>query len=236
MSAGKDAHQLSFQLSPIILTDGVAQFTGGMLPIIAITEAINFTTGLLGGSQNLDLNNFFANFGPLAGSTLIDNVYGEYTFANMATAANAVISEPLKISMKMTCPARSPGGFASKLATLTALKTTLALHTNMGGSYTIATPAALYTNCLLRRLSDVSAGQPSQPQSIYQWDFEQPLLTEASAVQAFNGMMAKIAGGLPSTGALSGLEVAGLSSLATGQLVPAASNTLGSGFSSSIPQ
>jgi hypothetical protein len=198
------AQKLAFQLSPIILTGGIAQLLGGSLPLIAITEALNFTVGLLGGSSDLDMDSFFASFAPLAGGKMIDIQVATVPFANQGVAANAIIQQPLRISLKMTCPARGPGGFAAKLATMTALQASLKLHTNSGGTFTVMTPSLPYYNCLLTSLTDVSAGQPSQPQSIWQWDFYQPLLTVDQLTGAMNTMMSKIDGGLPSDGSLSG--------------------------------
>lgn len=233
MSLGLAAQKLSMQLSPILLTGGSAQLIpGAMLPIIALTEALNFVGGLLSGADALSLDNCFANFEPMPGSTLISNQYGTYPFANQSVAANAVIQQPTHVSMKMTCPARGNGGFASKLATMTALQAALKAHTNQGGTYTVVTPAAIYTDCLLLDLKDVGAGQPSQPQSIYQWDFFAPLLTEEQAIVAMNSMMSKIAGGVPSTGALSGLGVTGLTqSLVGSSISPSMSNLTGAGVS-----
>lgn len=228
---GQLAHKLAFQLSPIILTNGVAQLIpGGMLPIIAITESINFTAGLLSAPQALGLDSFFASFAPLSGGTLLDIAVADVPFLNQVIAANAIIQQPLRISMKMTCPARNEGGgFAGKLATMQALQASLKLHTNSGGTFTVATPAFIYTGCLLTRLADVSAGQPSQPQAIYQWDFYQPLLTSDQLSGAMNSMMQRLQGGLPSTGALSGIEtvLGSPQSVMTPQIAPSASNVLG---------
>ena len=240
LSIGAAAYKLSFQISPIILTGGIAQLIpGGMLPIISITEALNFTIGLLSGGDDVSLDNFFANFAPMAGASLISNQYGEYPFANQSVAANAVITQPLNISMKMTCPARGTGGFAAKLATITALQAALAQHVNQGGTFTVATPSFVYTNCLLKDLRDVSTGNADQPQSMWQWDFYRPLLSEDQAFISMNSMMSKINGGTPSDGALSGF---GLStgpgsplSLASPSVSPAASNLTGSNVAAFQP-
>ena len=77
-----------------------------MLPIISITEALNFTVGILSGGENIELDDFFANYQPIPGGTLIDQDIGEYPFANQSVAANAVIAKPLKIPMMMICPVR----------------------------------------------------------------------------------------------------------------------------------
>jgi hypothetical protein len=226
------AWKLTFQISPIILTNGIAA-PGGMLPLISITQAANFVTGLLSGSDIFDLDEYFAHFRPLPGGSLVSQDVGHYPFANQATAANAVISKPLRISMHMTCPAQPPGGYISKLVTMTALQAVLAQHNSSGGTYTVATPFFFYTNCLLLDLHDVTPGGTSQPQRDWQWDFEQPLLTQQQALQATNNLMSQISGGLPTTGAWSGLAptVNNPQSLAAGSVIPAASNAGGAGVS-----
>ena len=224
------AYKLSFQLSPIILTGGVAQLIpGGMLPIISITEALNFGIGLLAGGDDINLDSFFANFMPMSGGKLVSTDYGEYPFANQSVAANAAIANPLTVSLKMTCPARGGSGFAAKLATLTALQAALTSHINSGGTFTVATPSYIYTNCLLLGLTDISSGNASQPQSVFQWDFRRPLLTEEQADVSMNSMMQKIAAGTPNNGALSGipLSVGSPLSLATPSIAPAASGLSG---------
>src|SRR5262249_8952902 len=140
ISPGLDAYRLTFEISPIVLTGGLAGSFGGALPIIALTETLNFTAGLLSGGADLSLDDFFAHFYPLPGSTLVDNRFGEYPFANQAVAANARIAQPLIVSLRMVCPVKAEGGYALKLATMTALKAALALHEGMGGTYTVATP------------------------------------------------------------------------------------------------
>ena len=181
--------QSSYVLSPIILTYGIAaNVDGGMIPI----------TSLLNDDAEDDPNNFFAQFQPLPDATLIENQFGEYSFANQTVAANAVITQPLRISLRMICPVRNPGGYGDKLAKITSLKSSLDQHINAGGTFTIATPSFLYTNCLLLSLRDVSGqGESKQAQSAWQWDFKKPLLTEEDADAAQNTMMNKISGGTP---------------------------------------
>jgi hypothetical protein len=237
ISAGLAAYKLSFQLSPVILTGGIAtNIPGGMLPILAVTEALNFTDGLLSGGDDLDLDNFFANYYPVAGSTLIDQVLGEYPFANQAVAANAVIRQPLVISLRMVCPARGEGGYAIKLATMMALQATLSQHNASGGTYTVATPSFFYTNCVHLRLYDVSNTADKQPQNTYQWDFRKPLLTLEDAQQAQNNLMSQISAGTPINGqpAWSGLSptVGNPASLGAIGTVPAAGSPVAAGAAS----
>jgi hypothetical protein len=198
ISPGLDAFKITFELSPIILTGGIATFVGGALPIIAITEALSFVDGLLSGGDNLDFDDFFAHFVPVQGSSLIDQAIGHYPFANQAVAANAVIRQPLTISMRMICPAKGQSGYAIKLATIMALQSTLALHNASGGTYTIATPAFFYPNCVMLGMRDTSASDSRQAQNAYQLDFEQPLLTLQDALAAENNLISAISGGLPS--------------------------------------
>ena len=239
LSPGLAAYRLSFQLSPIILTGGVAGLIpGGMLPIISITEALNFTEGLLSGSDGLDdLDGFFATFHPLPGSTMIDQVIGTYPFANQATAANAIIRQPLKISYRMLCPAKDDAGYALKLATMIALQATLAQHNGQGGTYICATPSFFYTDCVMGPMVDVSTAASKQAQNTWQLDFVKPLITLAEAQAAQNNLMSQISAGTPINGvpAWSGIAptTGNPASLAAPSLIPAASNPVGAGTAAS---
>lgn len=199
MGVGIDAFALSFQISPIILTGGTASLmAGGMLPIIqALSLAFSDTS--------LSLDDVFANFRPLPGSTLIEQKIGNYTFANQAVAANAVIADPLTISMMMELHVRQDGGYALKLATMIAMQSMFSQHNASGGTYTIATPAFFYTDCVMTRMADASDGS-KQAQNSYQLDFVKPLLSLTQAAQAQNAAMSKISSGLPTDGSLSGVQ------------------------------
>jgi hypothetical protein len=238
ISPGLTAFRLSFEICPVVLTGGIAtNLTGGALPIISITEALNFTAGLLTGGNDLtNLDDFFAHFVPLPNSTLIDQQIGHYPFANQSVAANAVIPQPLTISLRMICPARGPGGYALKLATITALQATLKQHNISGGTYIVATPSAFYPNCVMLDLKDTSAGFDVQAQNTYQWDFEAPLLTLQDAQAAQNNLLSQITAGAPINGlpAWSGLNptVGNSASLGSVGTIPAASNPAGSSISS----
>lgn len=200
-SLGQQTFKLAFEISPIIMTGGVASaIPGGMLPIISITEAANFVTGLLSGGGPLDLDKFFAHFVPIPGGTLVDNEIGRYPFANQQVAANAIVVNPRRVSLRMICPAKAVGGYATKLATFAALEAVLSKHNISGGTYTVATPAFLYTNCVMLGLRDVTTGETRQAQSEWQWDFEKPLITASDAAAAQNSLMSKITDGSPFTG------------------------------------
>lgn len=178
ISAGLAVWKTAFQLSPIIFSGGIAKFMpAGMLPIIAVTEALNTPLGLLGGTTQQDLDSFFAAFAPISGGTLVEQEIARYPFANQVVAANAVIAQPLHISMLMLCPSRGPASYFTKLAIISALQAAFVLHNNNGGTYHVATPAYIYTDTIFRRMVDVSSGHSKQPQSAFMLEFEKPLTT-----------------------------------------------------------
>ena len=241
-TVGRTLFQLGFQISPIILVNGLAiGMPGAMLPIVVLTEAVNFIQGLLAGGTTLSLDNFFAQFEPLPGSRLISQTVGKYPLANQQVAANAVIAQPLNVSMRMLCPVRQPGGWITKLATLTALQTALAAHNASGGTYIVATPAQIWTNGLLTAVEDISSGRGSQTQTEFRFDFEFPLITQAQAQSVLGGLMSRISGGLPTDGSLSGGASTAGNALSggTAATVPAATNLPGTsvtpGFQSAAP-
>lgn len=204
----REIFRLAYEFSPIVLT-GESQLTqfipGGMLPIIALTEGVNFVRGLLQGAEDRNLNDFFASFKPQPGTTLIDNQIGTYPFADQAVAANAVIVQPRHVSLKMTSPARGEGGYLTKLATLTALQAALQLHNTTGGTYIVATPGFIFTNCVMTGLRDISDHSTKQVQTDWQFDFMQPLLTFSQAEGTQNNPMRLLAAGVPTPGDQSGL-------------------------------
>jgi len=219
MSMTRTAFQLAFELSPIILTYGVAdKIPGQMLPILALTEAGNLPLGLLGGSGPLDLDNYFAHYVPLPGSTLIDQEIANYPFANQAVAANSVVTKPLNISFQMIAPAKGPLGYLSKLPIIMMLQKTLEVHNSTGGTYMILTPSFIYTNCLMTTMRDTSQGATHQVQNTWQLDFVKPLITVNDAIGpsgALNGLMRKLTAGSSFDGDIStsGLDPAAGSSV-----------------------
>jgi hypothetical protein len=240
ISAGLAAFKLSFTLSPIIFQGGIAQnIPGGMLPVVAITQALSFVDGLLSGGDELtDLDDFFASFIPIAGASLLEQQIGKYPFANQAVAANAVIAQPTNISLRMICPVKDPSGYAAKLATMMALQAVIKQHNASGGTYIVATPSFLYTNAVFLRLVDVSGSDDAQAQNTWQWDFELPLLTLQDAQNAQNNLMSMISGGVPISGApaWSGLgpAVGNPGSIAAPAVVPSAQAPVGSGVASPL--
>ena len=194
---GKFAYQLAFEISPIILTGGIAQnLPYKVLPIAALTQAASIVGGLLHFSANIDLDNFYAHFKPITGATLVNNEIGRYPFANQQTAANAIIFQPLNVSMLMTCPPNMQGGLAARLTTIMALKATLDNHNLAGGLYTVITPSYTYTNCILKLFKDVSSGASKNPQIEWQLDFEQPLTNLDQATATLSTLMNKMTNGV----------------------------------------
>lgn len=240
ISPGLAAFKLSFTVSPLILVGGVASaIPGGMLPVISITQSADFDLGILSGGDNVDLDDFFAVYEPLPGSTLIDQMLGEYPFANQAVAANAVITQPLVISLLMICPVRDEGGYPEKLAIMTSLQATLAQHNGSGGTYIVATPSFYWDNLVMLRMTDASIAESKQTQNAWRLDFRRPLLTLAQAQQAQNALMSQLSSGTQINGqpSWSGAQptIGNPGSLATPSVVPAASGTAGSNVAPSSP-
>lgn len=205
--AGLIAWKIPFQLSPIIFVNGISDFMGGYLPLMAITEAINYPLGLLSGGNDISLDRFFANYEPMPGATISSQQIGHYPFANQAVAANATIQQPLTVSMKMTCVSQNRFGYAARLAIMTAVAEAITYHNTIGGTFIVATPSRIYTNCLFKDMREIGGGQTKQPQSAWQIDFEAPLLTLSQATQALSSMPKRIESGVIQAGqpAYSGL-------------------------------
>lgn len=233
----------TYELSPITLVGGIAvNMPQGSLPLLSLTEAALFQNGVFNGGQSLSINDYFAHFKPMPGGTLIEYDIGEYPFANQNVAANAVIAQPLKISMLMVCPAQNDGGYTGKLATLTNLVTQINRHNSSGGLYNIATPSFVYTNAILRSLRDVgSETDDKQVQTTWQWDFEQPLVTLAQARQAQGALYNKISSGTQINAFNGAVSTSGIqqsvgqsTSVASPSTVPAAKGSTSSGVGTSM--
>jgi hypothetical protein len=196
-------YDLAFQISPIMLQGGIAASAqGGILPIVALYGQLGaYTDGAI-----TDPNEFFARYMPLPGSTLISFTVGTYPFANQQVAANAVIQQPLTLSMLMICPVNQPGGYLTKLPTLTALRGSLVSHINSGGTFSIATPAYVYNNLLMTGMSDITNNDGHQRQVEWQLDFVAPLITLSDAAAAQSSLMQRATNGgqMPNPPPLSG--------------------------------
>ena len=97
--------------------------------------------------------------------------------------------------MLMYCPANSSTSLAGiKLGIMALVQATVQNHVQLGGTFTIVTPAYVYTDCLLTGITDVSTEETLQAQWAYQWDFIQPLLTNESP-SLLNGIYRSINSG-----------------------------------------
>ena len=105
----------TYRISPIILVGGIAGgFVGGAVPIVTYLQPDMFRTLLDTGTGDLTYDNFFAHFDPLPQASLIENQIGEYPFANQTVAANAIIVQPLRVSLRMIATVKPP----NKIVTL----------------------------------------------------------------------------------------------------------------------
>ena len=151
-------------------------------------------------------------------------------------AANAVVAQPLVVSMLMRVPCRLAGDYAIKTSIMTALQNTLASHTQSGGLFNVATPSFFYPNVLLTRLHDVSGGDSKQAQIEYQWDFVKPLVTLDDALGAENAMMSNLSSGGQTDGATSGVDssIGNPTSTAGPEVSPAAAGNVGAGTGAGV--
>jgi hypothetical protein len=236
------AFKIACEISPVILTNGIATALGGALPILLLTESTasalsgiassgaNPIAGLLnsvGNSLSLtgidqQLDSFFAHFMPLPGASLINNQISMYPFANQQVAANAIIAQPLTVSLKMICPVRGDAGYPIKLSIMSSLQKSLTQHNSIGGTYSVVMPSYIYANCIMTGMRDISSGESKQSQYVWQLDFTQPLVTQQAATQALNSLMQSLTNGTqPSTGiptSPTGLQVGNPTSLVTSGL------------------
>jgi len=193
ISSGLASFQQSYELCPIFLVQGIAQSVGGKAPITNYTQ---------NGYTPVNANDYFARFKPLSGSTLESWGVAEYPLAALTVAANATVQQPLNISLLMQCPAQTAPGnnYGTKLNIITALKSTLDNHILQGGWFEVHTPAFVYEGCLLTSLKDVTGSDTKQVQSLYQWDFYVPLITQTQAQSIQTSAMARWTNQLPVNG------------------------------------
>ncbi|EFE3850970.1 hypothetical protein CFR02_002964 [Escherichia coli] len=198
------AFKLAFEVSPILLVDGIAsKIPGGMMPIAVLTEGLSIANGLLHGEIR---TRSMAAFTPMAGTTLVQQDICNLNFYNQVTAANATVRKPNRVVMQMIRPASTEdGGYTTKGMTFTALKMALDMHNQYGGCYTVMTPSFIYTHCLMRSFIDTSSfsEQNKQVQHTWQIEFEQPLSSVEQTVKTLASVLDKFDKGMPSDGPLS---------------------------------
>jgi hypothetical protein len=225
--AGQAEYELSFGVNPITLVGGIAgQMPGGTLPLPVLMN------GSLISGYDSTLDEAFGKFYPLPGSSLAENQIGEYPFANEIIAANAIIRQPLMVSLLMRCPVRSPAGYAAKLAIMTGLQNTLDAHAASGGTFIVATPSYYYAGCILLGLHDVSAGETLQAQSQWRWDFRRPMISgSGNGSGSMNPFMQGLTNGAAISGAMTGLDLATSETIGSPSVGPAQ----GSASSTGVP-
>lgn len=193
ITAGWSEFKMAYEITPIILTGGIATGQGSGLPIIALIappgEDDDPDQPIANSNISPELDGYIFRFSPMSGSTLIKNEVATYPFANQTVAANAMISDANVISLMMYCPATGDNPYKVKQNVLVSLVASLRQHTLQGGTYTVNTPAQPYPGCLLLSIIDISGGEGNQYQYKYQWNFYQPLTTLDQAAQAQSGMM-----------------------------------------------
>lgn len=213
-NAARNAYDLAYQTSPIILSGGVfASAIGGMAPVLTVLGSlINDVTG----SDTAPT----VKFVPVPGSTVISNTAATYPFANKFVAGNAVIRNPKNVSLLMIAPVNSTGGYLLKQALFMALQSTFESHTAAGGTFHVLTPSYPYFDCIMTGMTDVTTGEGYQQQIQWQIDFIQPLVTQQQAQTAFNGLLSQVSGGQQLTtsswadaASTAGTPVQGLSAL-----------------------
>jgi hypothetical protein len=190
-STGETLFSGLYEIAPVWLQGGLAKILGGYAPVTLLTEMFDI--------PGIESGEFFAHWKPLPGGTLAKWQIAEYPFANFATAANAVVQQPLEITMLMVCPAQNGGGYILKQAMLTALQLGIQSHISTGGTFTVITPAYTYANCLLTEIRDITPPSEKQVQYLFQWSFQQPLVTASAAESLQNTVMEAITNGLPTT-------------------------------------
>lgn len=190
------AEQLGYQVCPIFLTGGTAaQIPGSMMPMLSLF--VSGGTNVLGLPDLPTLDDSFGAFNVLPGGTLISQQIAKYPFANQWVAANAVVRDVLTLSIIMDSPMRGANAWVIKQTVFTSLKATLDRHNNIGGTYTVATPAYFYENLVMISMTDNSRGNNSLPQNAWRFDFEKPLVTIADLQGAQNYWMQKASNGTP---------------------------------------
>lgn len=200
-TAFRDIYTIAFQVSPIIFSGGLAKnVPGGLLPVVALMGGLGLIQKAVTGKA-VSLNDFSFQFRPMPGSDIVNQSVATYPFANQSVAANATIQEPLNISLHMIAPVKIAGGYVSKLGVYTALQKLFEKQNSLGGTYVVLTPAKIYKDCLLLKMTDITSGETKQDQVAWQLDFFQPLISMSAAKAALSSLLAKSSSGQPVTSA-----------------------------------
>lgn len=196
--------QQLYQVSPIILTDGIAVNQPGQMQLL-ISLLAPPSLDLGPNVKNLNpLDTAFGAFNVLPGGNLVAQTIPKYPLADMTMAANAIVRDPIQVSLIWDIPMKGRNTWGNRLSTMQNLKGILDSHNNAGGRYIILTPSYYYDNCIMVSLTDNSRGQGVLPQNAWRFDFERPqVVTTMDATGAQSILMRKITGGLQTPGAWS---------------------------------
>ena len=183
--------------SPIYTTDP----SRDPRPDAALSRIAGVTQQTTQTQTGTNLDEAFGAFTVIPGGTLCVNTVPKYPLASMTMAANAIVREPINVSLVWDTPMRGPNAWDVKLTTMQALKAMLDQHNNLGGTYTVMTPAYYYDNLILTALTDNSRGGNPLPQNAWRFDFERPMIvTEQDATLDQNMVTSKMAGGVKTDG------------------------------------
>lgn len=235
-ATGRSLFEIAFQISPIVFQGGIADYVGGYLPIVVLTEGLSVVNGLIAGDMPTSLGDFFAQFTPLPGGALAKYSLGKFPFANQAVAGNAIIKDVRNIALRMIAPAQGPGGYLVKLATMGVIEAAISSHCNAGGTFIVMTPSFIYNSCILLDLQDVTS-RGSQTQVEWMWSFTQPLISLSSAQAALNNLMNRLSnGGQITTPSWAGVNATNASALPLPSGISASTTGIAQSFTPAVQQ
>ena len=203
--ANRQEFEFKHELCPILFKNGIAsQLEDKLMPIIQITQQEGYPTSSIAGKLLKAVapgmpptsSMYFAHFKLVPGSTLMLNSIGQYPFANAATAANAIIQQPVNVSLMMYCPANADYPTSYREGIIASLVAAMNSHVQQGGMFVVYTPMFIYDNCVLVGIRDASEGENSAMQNALIFDFMRPqIMTNEEAEGARNRLMDKLAKG-----------------------------------------
>jgi hypothetical protein len=186
--AARNEFEFKHVLCPILLKNGLAEkLPDKLMPIVQLTQQQGYPLTPAG---------YFAHFKVVQGSTFMQSTVASYPFANSATAGNAIVEQPINVSLLMYCPASAINRTESRAQTMTNLISSLNSHKAQGGLFVVYTPLFIYDNCVLVAMRDASEGEHSAMQNGVILDFQRPMImTMDEADTAQNTLMSKLSKG-----------------------------------------
>ena len=204
-SAGRQEFEFKYELCPILLKNGIAKnLMDKLMPIIQLTQQQGYPAGSVSGQLVKALvpgyppthTGYFAHFKTVPGYTLMFNSIGTYPFANASVAGNAIIQQPVNVSLLMYCPATSAYPASARASIIASLMSALNEHVRAGGLFVVYTPLFIYDNCVLVGIRDGSEGDNAAMQNALIFDFMRPqIMTNEEAAGAQNELMSKLSKG-----------------------------------------